>query len=150
MTGAMLENQCWESDAPLRAATYATTLFRSRLARVSTAAFVLSGVITGSGCSKSAAPSVDAWAAGSALAQASAAPAPVDPLAIPEGTLSAVVLRNYAAGAMDFVKKDEFSPAFRDTPLVGRQFKVTSSMTDKIHRSTMPTTLKRVRSLSGL
>lgn len=39
--------------------------------------------------------------------------------------LNVVVLRNYAGAAMDFVKKDEFSPAFRDTPLVGRQFKVT-------------------------
>jgi hypothetical protein len=34
-------------------------------------------------------------------------------------------LVNYASAAMDFVKKDEFSPGFNETPLVGRHFKVT-------------------------
>ncbi|KWU24801.1 hypothetical protein AS149_32155 [Burkholderia cenocepacia] len=44
---------------------------------------------------------------------------------MPAGTLDAGVLKRYAGGAMDFVKKDEFSAAFPDKPLVGRQFQVT-------------------------
>jgi hypothetical protein len=34
-------------------------------------------------------------------------------------------LVSYARGAMDYVKKDDFSPQFNEKPLVGRQFKVT-------------------------
>lgn len=82
----------------------------------------LSCCVFASACSKSSPPTSGP---ADASLPASAPVAAVDPLALPDGALGGENLQNYASGAMDFVKKDEFSPIFKDTPLVGRQFKVT-------------------------